>query len=66
MLMGGKARKYWKVEKIHEQFGIYQNVTVDITTKAWYSNSMSCNNEYYIKTGIYKDIRGGEREHMKI
>lgn len=25
MLMGGKARKYWKVEKIHEQFGIFQN-----------------------------------------
>jgi len=23
MLMGGKARKYWKVEKIHEQFGIF-------------------------------------------
>lgn len=48
------------------KIGIYQNVTVDITTKVWYSNSMSCNNEYYIKTGIYKDIRGGEREHMKI
>ena len=24
MLMGGKARKYWKVEKIHEQFRIYK------------------------------------------
>lgn len=58
-----KSRHYGDDPNVLKFFKIVFGVTIDITTKRWYSMLIRCNNKYYIKYDLWRVEHGKIAEH---